>query len=164
MCMYNNLCNVFGPTWVGPVAESSVDSAGGGTQVGSNTRVLRASSEPGRVKYTFCIYARLGLNWVGHSSEFDCPGLGRVITYQSFSPVNILGSQSIYIIDIIHFPTEARPVAARRNSRSDQTQLSLPLVGLCRLCPLPYKKRARPRGDSAGLVTPGILRTHSVFE
>ena len=62
MCMYNNLCNVFGPTWVGPVAESSVDSAGGGTQVGPNTRVLRASSEPGRVKYTFCIYARLGLS------------------------------------------------------------------------------------------------------
>ncbi len=53
---------VFDPTWLDPVAGSRVDSARGVTQVGSNTRVLRASSEPGRVKYTFFIYARLGLN------------------------------------------------------------------------------------------------------
>ena len=52
---------VFDPTWLDPVAGSRVDSARGVTQVGSNTRVLRASSEPGRVKYTFFIYARLGL-------------------------------------------------------------------------------------------------------
>ena len=55
---------VFDPTWLDPVAGSRVDSARGVTQVqvGSNTRVLRASSEPGRVKYTFCGYARLGLS------------------------------------------------------------------------------------------------------
>ena len=64
LCLYNNLFTAFGPTWLDCVAGStSVDSAAGGgsTQVGSNTRVHRASSEPGRVKYTFFIYARLGL-------------------------------------------------------------------------------------------------------
>ena len=53
---------VFDPTWLDPVAGATVDSATGTSQVGSNTPVLRASSEPGRVKYTFFVYARLGLN------------------------------------------------------------------------------------------------------
>ena len=53
---------VFDPTWLDPVAGATVESATGSSQVGSNTPVLRASSEPGRVKYTFFIYARLGLS------------------------------------------------------------------------------------------------------
>eukprot|EP01043_Picozoa_sp_COSAG02_P038087 COSAG02_NODE_2911_length_7765_cov_39.714975_4_plen_83_part_00 len=37
---------VFGPTWLDPVAGATVDSATGSSQVGSNTPILRASSEP----------------------------------------------------------------------------------------------------------------------
>ena len=62
---------VFDPTWLDPVAGATVDSATGSSQVGPNTRILRASSEPGRVKYTFFIYARLGLRSAPHLVVFD---------------------------------------------------------------------------------------------
>eukprot|EP01043_Picozoa_sp_COSAG02_P010521 COSAG02_NODE_371_length_23642_cov_21.655227_4_plen_129_part_00 len=68
---------VFDPTWLDPVAGATVDSATGSSQVGSNTRVLKSSSEPGRAKYSFFIYARLGLS-VGALAQSINIGLARV--------------------------------------------------------------------------------------
>ena len=104
---------VFDPTWLDPVAGATVDSATGSSQVGSNTRVLKSSSEPGRAKYSFFIYARLGLR---SSSRL------RVIGRRRLTKNHVLGFDSI---DAAHRRAASRLL---RNSRETPLGGGLPVL------------------------------------